>query len=173
VRLIEELRAEHDLIEDTLFVALQRDAELPGDRGPIAALLDDHHQMGRLLDAMDPLAGDEGEDARGAFRDLALEYTKQLLHHIDAENSVLQPESESRLRRHAVLELPTREMTDEERASRAVGEALVAAWPPVPEPEILRGDGCVVCPAFTRTCRGLEHEWWNDWEWEEFEDHLS
>ena len=165
-------RFHHGREEDTLFVALQRDAELPGDRGPIAALLDDHREMERLLDSMDPLAGDEGDDARGAFRDLALEYTKKLLHHIDAENSVLLPESESRLRRHAVLELPTREMTDEERASRAVGEALVAAWPPVPEPEILRGDGCVVCPAFTRTCRGLEHEWWNDWEWEEFEDHL-
>jgi hypothetical protein len=36
----------------------------------------------------------------------------------------------------------------------------------------MRGDGCVFCPAFTTSCRGVEHEWWNEWEWEEFEDHL-
>ena len=42
----------------------------------------------------------------------------------------------------------------------------------VHEPDAPRGDGCVVCPSFTRTCRGLELEWWNEWEWEEFEDHL-
>jgi hypothetical protein len=29
-----------------------------------------------------------------------------------------------------------------------------------------------MCPAFVDTCRGLEHEWWNESEWEEFEDHL-
>jgi hypothetical protein len=42
----------------------------------------------------------------------------------------------------------------------------------VHEPNVLRGDGCVMCPAFVDNCRGLEHEWWNEWEWDEFEDHL-
>jgi hemerythrin-like domain-containing protein len=215
VKLIDELRAEHDLIErvagslrayararsrgeassadgprflaffrlyagrfhhgreeDTLFVALQRDAELPGDRGPVAALLDDHHRMARLLDGMEPLAGSEGPGAAEAFETIALEYSEQLLHHVDAENSVMLPESELRLRRHAVHELPTREMTGEEAAARATGEELVLAYPPRHEPGIVRGDGCVVCPAFTRTCQGVEREWWNLWEWEEFEDHL-
>ena len=82
------------------------------------------------------------------------------------------PESELRLRRHAVHELPTREMTGEEAAARATGEELVLAYPPLHDPGIVRGDGCVVCPAFTRTCQGVEREWWNEWEWEEFEDHL-
>jgi len=165
-------RFHHGREEDTLFVALQRDAELPGDRGPIAALLDDHHRMGRLLDEMEPLAGDGREEARPAFEALALEYSQRLLQHIDAENSVVLPESEQRLRRHAVHELPTRETSDDEAAARATGENLVATYPPVHERDIPRGDGCIVCPAFERTCRGIEREWWNEWEWEEFEDHL-
>jgi hypothetical protein len=102
----------------------------------------------------------------------ALRYTEELWHHIDAENSVLFPESAQRLRRHAVAELPTREPTAAEEAARTAGEALVAAYPPVPEPDVLRGDGCVVCPAYERSCRGLEREWWNEWEWEEFGGHL-
>jgi hypothetical protein len=89
MRLIDELRTEHDLIER---VALQRDAELPGDRS----------------------------------------------------------------------ELPSRETTPEEEEARALGETLLSLYPPVHEPDVPRGDGCVVCPAFTRTCRGLELEWWNE-----------
>jgi hemerythrin-like domain-containing protein len=164
----------HAREEDTLFVALQRDAEIPGDRGPIAALLEDHHRMARLLDEMEPLAGADLADAkaRSSLEALALEYTQQLWQHIDAETSVLLPESEQRLRRHGVTELPAREMTPEEDEARALGEGLLASYPPAHEPGVLRGDGCVVCPAFTRTCRGIEHEWWNEWEWEEFEDHL-
>jgi hypothetical protein len=30
----------------------------------------------------------------------------------------------------------------------------------------------VFCLAYGESCRGLEHEWWNESEWEEFEDHL-
>jgi hemerythrin-like domain-containing protein len=165
-------RFHHGREEDTLFVALQRDAELPGDRGPIAAMLDDHHRMGRLVEEMEALCGDERKEARAAFAELALEYSRRLFQHIDAENSVMLPESDERLRRHAVRELPTREPTGEEAQARAAGEALALVYPPVHEPEIVRGDGCVFCPAFTRTCRGVEREWWNEWEWEEFDDHL-
>lgn len=215
MRLIEELRAEHDLIErvagslrtfarqrgrgegspedgprflaffrlyagqfhhareeDTLFVALQRDAELPGDRGPIAALLEDHRRMAGLLDRMEPIAAASSAEARASLEAIALEYSQQLWQHIDAENSVVLPESESRLRRHGRAELPSRETTPEEEEARALGEGLLSLYPPVHEPDVPRGDGCVVCPAFTRTCRGLELEWWNEWEWEEFEDHL-
>lgn len=215
MRLIDELRAEHDLIErvagslrtfarqrgrgegspedgprflaffrlyagqfhhgreeDTLFVALQRDAELPGDRGPIAALLEDHRHMAGLLDQMERVAAASSEEARTSLETVALEYSRQLWQHIDAENSVLLPESESRLRRHRRAELPTREMTLEAEEARAVGEELLSLYPPIHEPDVMRGDGCVFCPAFTTSCRRVEHEWWNEWEWEEFEDHL-
>ncbi len=164
----------HAREEDSLFPSLQRDAELPGDRGPIAALLEDHHRMAGLLDGIEPLAGredlDEGQRAR--LETLALRYTEELWHHIDAENSVLFPESEARLSRHGIRELPSRDATADEEAARAAGAALVARYPARHEPDVLRGDGCVMCPAYVGDCRGLEREWWNESEWEEFEDHL-
>jgi hemerythrin-like domain-containing protein len=164
----------HAREEDTLFVALQQEAELPGDRGPIAVLLEDHRRMAGLLDDMDPLlhASHLGESDAARLVEVALAYSEQLWHHIDAENSVLLPESELRLRRRHVYELPGRDIAPEEEAARVAGLALVAAYPPVHEPNVLRGDGCVMCPAFVDNCRGLEHEWWNEWEWDEFEDHL-
>jgi hemerythrin-like domain-containing protein len=165
----------HGREEDTLFVALQERAELPGDRGPIAALLSDHHRMAGLLDRLEALAALPSLDAAqlGEFEALGLDYSEQLWHHIDAENSVLFPESEPRLRRHGVQELPSRAMSAEETAARADGLLLLEAYPPVHEPDVLRGDGCVMCPAFVDSCRGIEHEWWNEWEWDEFEDHLT
>ena len=45
--------------------------------------------------------------------------------------------------------------------------------PPLDDVTIPRGDGCVCCPAFTGACRGLEQEWWNEWEWEELENHVA
>lgn len=164
----------HGREEDTLFLALQRDAELPGDRGPIAVLLDDHHRMAGLLDQLEPLIGAEhpGPEDLAQLESLGLEYSRQLWQHIDAENSVLLPESEHRLRRHSVVELPSRDMTPEEVVARSLGEALVFKYPPVHEPDVMRGDGCVFCPAFYDNCRGVEHEWWNESEWDEFEDHL-
>ena len=112
------------------------------------------------------------DDGRSQLTSIALDYSEQLWHHIDAENSVLFPESEARLVRHGVPELPSRGMTDEEAAAREHGVQLVARYPPVHEPQVMRGDGCVLCPAMLTTCEGLERTWWNEWEWEEFEDHL-
>ena len=161
----------HAREEDVRFVALRERAELPGDRGPIAAIVEDHRRMAQLLDRLAPLvAGDDGRCAE--MLDLALRYTEVLWHHIDAETSVLLPESVVRLRRHAVAELEGRPPTAEEAAAGAHGEALLASYPPGSEPEVLRGDGCIACPSYERNCRGLEREWWNEWEWEEFEDHL-
>jgi hemerythrin-like domain-containing protein len=164
----------HAREEDTLFVALVREAELPRDRGPIAVLLDEHAQMAAILDGIAPLialpALDEGDAVR--LGELATAYSRALWRHIDAENSVLLPESEARLRKHGVTDLPTRPMTGDEQHSRSDGERLVERYPPLDDPDVIRGDGCVMCPAFTTACNGLEHEWWNEWEWEEFEDHL-
>jgi hemerythrin-like domain-containing protein len=164
----------HAREEDTLFVALQREAELPGDRGPIAVLLADHDRMAALLDGMEGLIGGPLDDdaARQRLQGLAVEYSRALWRHIDAENSVLFPESRERLRRHGIRELPSRDMTDEERDARTIGHELVLRYPPLVDPELIRGDGCVMCPAFVENCRGLEREWWTESEWDEFEDHL-
>jgi len=68
--------------------------------------------------------------------------------------------------------VPGRDITAEEEAARVDGTALLATYPPTHEPDVLRGEGCVMCPAFVDNCQGLEREWWNEWEWDEFEDHL-
>lgn len=216
MRLIDELRAEHDLIEavagaflthlaspagtrspadtlgflrffrryagdyhhareeDTLFTALQAQAGLPGDRGPIAVMLDDHRRMSALLDRVEAEAGATDDEAgRARLREPGTLYVHALWHHIDAENSVLFPECAPRLRRNGVHELPSRPSTDEEAAARDAGQALLHRFPPSGRDDIMRGDGCIMCPAFGVTCRGIEHEWWNEWEWDEFEDRLS
>ena len=160
----------HGREEDTLFVSLQRDAELPGDRGPIAALLGDPHRMGGLLEQLEAVVA--SDPASPELTALALDYSEQLWHHIDAENSVLLPESEQRLRRHGIRELPLRELSAAESAAMDDGRALILEYPPAHEPDVPRGDGCVMCPAFATDCEGLERTWWNEHEWDEFEDHL-
>lgn len=164
----------HAREEHALFPALMERALLPGDRGPLAVLTDDHRRLSGQLDQIERLL--EGgliqpDDRRAVIR-LATDYTRALEHHIDAENSVLFPESEARLRKQGVRELPGREPTVEETAAKRMGEDLRLRYPPSPDATSIRGDGCVLCPAMGEGCAGLEVEWWNEWEWEEFEDHL-
>ena len=85
---------------------------------------------------------------------------------------MLLPEAETRLRRAFVRELEGRSATPEEQEAREQGIRLCAAYPPLVDRDVLRGDGCVHCPSFGDGCRGLEREWWNPWEWEEFEDQM-
>ena len=162
----------HAREEDILFVALVQKAELPADRGPIAVMIADHAHMAGLLDQLEPLLGMEDLDAAASeqMQNLAVAYSRALWQHIDAENSVLLPESLERLRRHHILELPSRPMSVEEEEARSFGEHLLAKYPPIRDAEALRGDGCSLCPAFGNSCRGLEREWWNEWEWDEAAD---
>jgi len=165
----------HDKEEEILFRALVEKAELPPDRGPIPALAGEHRRMGGLLEAMAgllgaPLASDE---ARLRLQGLAVDYSRSLWRHIDAENSVLFPEGEERLRRFHVKELPSRPMTLEEKAAQEAGLALVVAYPPMHDPEVHRGDGCIACPSFGTTCDGLEREWWTELEWEDMRERMT
>lgn len=164
----------HAREEQILFCALADRLELPADRGPLAVLTADHRRMAAMLADLDRLLGDgvEGPDARRILADIISAYVDALAHHIDAENSVLLPESESRLLKRNIRELPSRPLTSTEKAARVDGEALVTKYPPSRRERTIRGDGCVLCPAMGDSCRGLEAEWWNEWEWEEFEDHL-
>lgn len=218
MRLLEELRAEHELIdrvagslrtfagarargecgpadgaafrrffrlwagawhhareEETLFPALAAKAELSPAHGPIAAFVEQHHEMTKVLDRLDPLLDLEplGADDASLLADLVTAYTRELGRHIDAENSVLLPESEVRLRQANVLELEGRAPTGGELDARAEGERLAAAWAFTPDDGGVRGEGCVVCPSYGTTCSGVEAEWWNSSEWEEFSDHLG
>jgi hemerythrin-like domain-containing protein len=164
----------HAREEHALFPALVERAHLPGDRGPLAVLTGDHRRLSEQLDQIERLLRGgliHEPDRREAIR-LATDYTRALEHHIDAENSVLFPESEARLRKQGVRELPGRGPTEEETAAKRTGEDLRLRYPPSEDITTIRGDGCVLCPAMGEGCAGLEVEWWNEWEWEEFEDHL-
>lgn len=162
----------HHKEEEVLFRALAERAELPANRGPIAALTDEHRRMASLLDGLEGLVGaplTAAED-RQRMEALAVDYSRSLWHHIDAENSVMFPEGEERLRRFHVRDLPSRPMTGAEAAAREAGLALVIAYPPQNDAEVHRGDGCVACPSYGVTCDGLELEWWTELEWEEMEE---
>ena len=162
----------HAREEDTLFAALRDRAGLPADRGPVATMVSDHARMASLLDHVEAGLG-TGADGDARLRESATAYVHALWHHIDAENSVLFPECEPRLRRNGVRELPSRPMTSGARDALESGQALADRYPPPAKPDVMRGDGCIMCPAFGVTCRGLELEWWNEWEWDEFEDRMN
>ncbi len=164
----------HDKEEAVLFQALSDKAELPADRGPLAALTGEHRRMGGLLDDLEKLLGAplEAEMDRQRIQTLAVDYSRSLWRHIDAENSVLFPEGQERLRRFNIRELPSRPMTDEERAAQETGLALITAYPPQHDPEVHRGDGCIACPSYGTACEGLELEWWTELEWEDIRERL-
>jgi hemerythrin-like domain-containing protein len=162
----------HHKEEEVLFRALAERAELPLDRGPIAALTGEHRRMASLLDGLEGLLGaplTAAED-RQRVETLAVDYSRSLWRHIDAENSVMYPEGAERLRRFHVRDLPSRPMTAAEAAAREAGLALVIAYPPQHDAEVHRGDGCIACPSFGVTCDGLELEWWTDLEWEDMQE---
>lgn len=165
----------HDKEEAVFFRALVEKAELPADRGPVAAITGEHRRMAGLLEALAGLLGSPlaTETDRARLQELAVAYSHALWRHIDAENSVLFPEGEERLRRAHVRELPSRPMTDAEHAARETGLALLTAYPPQPDPQAPRGDGCVNCASFGTTCEGLEAEWWTDLEWEDHWDRMQ
>lgn len=160
----------HDREEGVLFNALVTQAELPGDRGPVQALLQEHAEMGEWLREMTPLLEQRprSEADRDRLRALAIRYSHSLWRHIDAENSVLYPEGEDRLGRCGIRELPDRPMSEIEAAARDEGAALLVRYPPLEDVTLTRGDGCFMCRAHGETCNGLEAEWWTELEWQEF-----
>lgn len=164
----------HGREEAVLFEALAREAGLPRERGPLPALVDQHHHLAGLLDQLAPLLERPvAADEVSRLQELATAYARGLWQHIDAENSVLLPEAQERLRRVGVLELPGPEPGEGERAAEAGGRRLVETYPPARDPGALRGEGCVICPSFGSPCEGVEREWWNEWEWDEFADKLG
>lgn len=151
----------HEREEITLFPVLVEKAEVPADRGPLPAIEADHRVAAALVA--------EFEEASGSLKraaDVARRLAHHLWEHVDKEDSVLLPESLERLRRNGVTRLEGREPTTQEEAARQLGERLTERFPPLDDPEIVRGDGCVACSAFGDTCGGIEMEWWTTWEME-------
>jgi hemerythrin-like domain-containing protein len=158
----------HAREEDTLFPALLKHLELSHRSGPVFSLTDQHRKMEATLGELAPLlAGSlRTTDERGRLLELCTRYSHALLAHIDAENSVLLPESEERLRRNGVHDLAGRPPRKDELAALAEGEGLAGIYPPTGGLGPVRGDGCIICPSYGTTCDGLEREWWTDSEWD-------
>jgi hemerythrin-like domain-containing protein len=148
----------HHRREEILFTALVEHAEVPGDRGPIAILIEEHETSRTLIDEL-AAARPSAETAIAA-----VELASELLQHLDKEESVLLPEAERRLIDGGIRELDDEPVSPEVEAAVEVGRALVERLPPVDPPDLIRGDGCIVCPAFGDRCHGIETEWWSDWE---------
>ena len=151
----------HEREEETLFPALIEHAEVPANRGPLAAIEADHRVAAALVDELEEVSGDQERAANVARR-----FAHHLWEHVDKEDSVLLPESSDRLRRSGLTQLEGRAPTAEEVSARQLGERLTERFPPLDDPEVVRGDGCVACSAFGETCGGIEMEWWSDWEHE-------
>jgi hemerythrin-like domain-containing protein len=149
----------HEREERVLFLALMEEGEVPGDRGPIPVLVDEHRELDRLLTEV------ETAGSRGAREQSVTSLVHHLWEHLDKERSVLLPEARKRLRRSGIRALEGRAPDAAEAAARRDGEALVAARPPVDDPDIVRGDGCICCGAFASACHGIEAEWWTAHEW--------
>ena len=60
------------------------------------------------------------------------------------------------------------EWMKEVEAVRALGLDLIGRLPPMDDPDLIRGDGCIPCAAFGDTCHGIETEWWTDWDKEHY-----
>lgn len=160
----------HDREERVFFDALVKDAELPGDRGPLYAVVHEHAEMAGWLAEMTPILeqGPQSGDDRARLLALATRYSHALWRHIDAENSVLYPEGVERLLRYGIRELPDRPMSEAEAAAREGAAALLVRYPPLEDAALTRGEGCFMCRAYGETCEGLEAEWWTELEWDEF-----
>lgn len=163
-------RFHHDREERVLFRALVTEAELPAERGPVYALAREHAETEEWLREMTPFLERrlQSGDERARLQALATRYSQALWRHIDAENSVLYPESTERLRRCGIRELPDRPMSGTEAAAREDAAALLVRYPPLEDDALTRGEGCFMCRAYGETCNGLEAEWWTELEWDEF-----
>lgn len=147
----------HHRSEEALFCALVEHGEIPGDRGPLAVLRGEHEAMADLVVSF--TAGAAGE-AEGIAKELAAE----IWQHLDKEESVFLPEAERRLIDGGIRKLDPPRSTDDVEAARALGLELVRRLSPMDDPELIRGEGCIPCPAFAGECHGIETEWWSDWE---------
>lgn len=153
----------HHRAEEILFNTLVDHAEVPGDRGPIAVLRSEHHRLAQGVEDLGLLRGKLDQDE--SETDATIRRVVHLIwEHIDKENSVLLPESKKRLERNGVPHLAPPEVLEDEIASREIVEALIERYPPIDDPEVIRGDGCMACSVFSVDCRGIEAEWWTSWE---------
>ena len=150
----------HHHREEVLFEALVEHGEVPADHGPLTVLEDEHRAVPPVLDEL--AAAGACAESSSAAKSLAAE----IWQHLDKEDTVVFPEAERRLIDGGIRELDGPPPSDEVKTARALGLDLIQRLPPMDDPDLIRGDGCIPCAAFGDTCHGIESEWWSDWEME-------
>jgi hemerythrin-like domain-containing protein len=150
----------HHHREEILFRALAEHGEVPGDHGPLVILAEEHESVPKVLDEL--AAAGACSQSEATAKRLAAE----IWQHLDKEETVLLLEAERRLIDGGIRELAGPPASDEVEAARVLGLELVRRLPPMDDPDLIRGDGCIPCAAFGDTCHGIETEWWSDWEME-------
>lgn len=146
--------------EEVLFRALVEHGEVPGEHGPVAILKAEHQSVPPVLEKL-AAAGPCAESEAAAKR-----LAGEIWLHLDKEETVLLPEAERRLIDGGIRRLEGLSPSPEVEAARELGRELVRRLPPMDDPDLIRGDGCIPCAAFGDTCHGIETEWWSDWEME-------
>lgn len=161
----------HAREEDVLLAALVEHAGVPGDIGPVAVITAEHAELAAVLSELAPLLVLPTLTAQQAeaLQEFTVRYVHGLFHHIDAENSVLFPEGRQRLRRSGIT-LAGTQITEEAEAARDLALGLLERHPPLEDREVMRGDGCVMCPSYGVRCDGIERTWWTDQDWEDLEE---
>ncbi len=144
--------------EELLFRALVEHGEVPGDHGPLAILKAEHAAALVEIDRIE--AAGPCPESEALARRLAAE----IWQHLDKEETVLFPEAERRLIDGGIRQLDGPPPRPRWRRLAPWACDLIRRLPPMDDPDLIRGDGCIPCAAFGDTCHGIETEWWSDWE---------
>lgn len=160
--------------EKVLFQAFGRTG-IPLEKGPIYYYELEHKQHDEYSQKLLQLLEGEIKDAQAVeFEALAVKFCGELWEHIDKEDSVLFEEVFDRIKGKdlRILEEDLNAFHKENPETdelRAIAKEIIAKHKPIHDlPEVFRGDGCMSCRHYGAGCRGIEHEWWTENEWEDF-----
>lgn len=161
----------HTKEEEILFPAF---AEMGIDlhSKPLDFLRREHQETEQFLEQAQDLV-EKKEDA--AMLALANSFCHLTWKHIDKEDSVILREGRQRLHGKILFEANDKLNVFYIQHQKAIDPlltqitALIKKYPPIDDlPDLVRSDGCLVCDHYGVGCDGIEHEWWNEHEWEDF-----
>ena len=166
--------------EKVLFQAFGRTG-IPMETGPIYYYELEHKQheeyAGRLKELLSQkdLTGETADE----LLKLSVQFCGELWEHIDKEDSVLFEEVVDRIKGKD-LRILTEDLSSYHEAGdknpefnpkelMQIARDIISRYKPIHDlPDVFRGDGCMSCRHYGAGCRGIEHEWWTENEWEDF-----
>lgn len=166
-----EQKVHHAKEEEILFPAFAA-VEIDIHSKPLYYLRQEHQESATMLNK----AFSAVEEKNSAeFLGVSQEFCKATWKHIDKEDSVIFREAAQRLRGKNFMQLneQLKNYYEKNRSTYQTlwqeGEELIRLHPPIDDlDDLVRSDGCLVCDHFNDGCQGVEREWWNEHEWEDF-----